>query len=176
VYRRILVPLDGTAAAERVLPYVVPLAERFGASLTLLEATPTPADVAAAEAAVGAIPVSPPLVDPDQVAGAEQAGAADYLGRLVDRLRGRGFPVERALAQGPAADAIVAHAERVGADLIAMATHGRSGLGRLLLGSVADQVVRHAPCPVLLVRIHDEPAAGAEAATSHAGAGPAPPG
>jgi nucleotide-binding universal stress UspA family protein len=143
-----------------VLPYVEPIAARFGASLTLLEATPTPADVAAAEAAAGAIPVSPPLVDPDRVAGAEQAGAADYLGRLADRLRGRGFTVERALAEGAPADAVVAHAERIGADLIAMATHGRSGLGRLVFGSVAEQVVRHAPCPVLLVRV-DQPDAGA---------------
>jgi nucleotide-binding universal stress UspA family protein len=166
VYSRILVPLDGTAGAERVLPYVEPLAERFGAALTLLEATPTPADIAAAEAAVGAVPISPPLIDPDQVAGAEEAAAADYLGRLADRLRGRGFVVERALAEGPPADAIVAHAERIGADLIAMATHGRGGLGRLIFGSVSDEVVRHAPCPVLLVRADDELAAGEEADTA----------
>jgi nucleotide-binding universal stress UspA family protein len=100
----------------------------------------------------------PPLVDPDQVADADQAEAADYLGHLVDRLRGRGFTVERALAEGPPAEAILAEAGRVGADLIAMATHGRGGLGRLVFGSVSDEVVRHAPCPVLLVRVEDRPA------------------
>jgi nucleotide-binding universal stress UspA family protein len=155
VYTHILVPLDGTPQAELVLPHVEALVERFGAALTLVEATPTPADLALADASAGGMPVAPPLIDPTQVADAAAAEADDYLGRVVTRLRGRGFRVERAVAEGSPADAIIAHAERIKADLIAMSTHGRGGVGRLVFGSVAEDVLHHAPCPMLLVRVDE---------------------
>jgi nucleotide-binding universal stress UspA family protein len=75
-----------------------------------------------------------------------------YLNRVKQRLAKDGIDVDTEQPEGRAAEAIVASARKHQADLIAMTTHGRSGLGRALLGSVADEVVRTAPCPVLLVR------------------------
>jgi nucleotide-binding universal stress UspA family protein len=156
MYARIVVALDGSTLAEHILPHVEPLAERFGSSITLLRATIPPSDVVAGDVVVGAPPVAGPLVDPTPVVHAERKEAVVYLDRLAADLRRRGFKVERVVPEGPVAEQIVEHAQKVGADLIALTTHGRSGLGRLVLGSVADAVVRHAPCPVLLVRIGEE--------------------
>ena len=75
---------------------------------------------------------------------------------LAGRLRRRGLAVTHEHHEGLAADVIVARARESRAALIAMTTHGRGGLGRLLFGSTADAVLRHAPCPVLLVRVSDE--------------------
>ena len=155
MYRRIVVPLDGSALGERALPHAEAIAERFGAALTLLHATTPPSTIAAAEAAAGVIPNVPVTLDPGEIATEEQEEAARYLGGIAERLRARGLAVEIAEPEGDSAAAILAVASEQGADLIAMTTHGHGGLGRLVLGSVADEVARHAPCPVLLVRVHD---------------------
>lgn len=141
VYERILVALDGSERAERVLPYVAPLADKFGASVTLLRATTSVGMVVAGD------------IDPTPLLEAERQEATAYLAALAARLAEVGLTVSTASPEGPAADALVEHARRTGADLIALTTHGRGGLGRLLFGSVADAVLRHAPCPVLLVRL-----------------------
>jgi nucleotide-binding universal stress UspA family protein len=86
----------------------------------------------------------------------ERQAASDYLRRVGDRLRERGFQVEEQVGDGPPAGVIVERAGALGVDLIAMTTHGRGGLERLLLGSVAEEVTRNAPCPVLLVRAATE--------------------
>jgi nucleotide-binding universal stress UspA family protein len=75
-----------------------------------------------------------------------------YLEQLADRLRGQGHPVEAHVIIGPPAIAILDYARVHAVDLIAMATHGRGGVARMLLGSVADKVVRGAGTPVLLRR------------------------
>jgi nucleotide-binding universal stress UspA family protein len=155
VYRRIVVALDGSDRAERVLPYVEPLAERFGAALTLLRVAVSAEGVAARTFGRVAAPIASPLVDPGPALGAEQRSAAAYLASVADRLRARGIPADHDQRQGPVAEAIAAYALELEADLIALTTHGRSGLGRAVLGSVAEAVVRCAPCPVLLVRIRE---------------------
>jgi nucleotide-binding universal stress UspA family protein len=71
---------------------------------------------------------------------------------LARELSGAGLEVETEVAEGDPAELIVARAAELGADLIAMGTHGLSALGRVFLGSVARRVVQHAPCPVLTVR------------------------
>ena len=85
----------------------------------------------------------------------EQRYAAEYLRSVGERLRGRVKQVKEEVVQGQPADVIVERASALGIDLIAMTTHGRSGLQRLVLGSVADEVVRRAPCAVLLVRARE---------------------
>jgi nucleotide-binding universal stress UspA family protein len=158
-YARILVPLDGSARAERVLPYVQPVAAKFGAVVTLLHAGAPPAEPMAAAGMPAAVAVSPVLgPGPAGAAGAGATEGAGHLEAVADRLRAHGLTVELEMTEGPAAAAIVAYAEQTGADLIAMTTHGRGGLGRLVMGSVADAVLRRAPCPVLLVRVGEEPA------------------
>lgn len=78
--------------------------------------------------------------------------AREEMARLAERLGARGLRVETRIAEGHPATRILEHAAEVGADVIAMGTHGRSGLDRLLLGSTAERVVSAAPCPVLTVR------------------------
>ena len=92
-------------------------------------------------------------VDPTPTVAAQQEEALAYLREVQRRLTARAIAADRALPEGEPAATIVAHALERGADLIAMTTHGLGGLGRALLGSVADDVVRQAPCPVLLVRV-----------------------
>jgi nucleotide-binding universal stress UspA family protein len=113
------------------------------------------ADLIRAQAAAGAILVSPGLADATQVAAEDRRGAAAYVQALAERLRAGGLSVEVAEPEGEAAAAILAQAHALRADLIAMTTHGLGGLGRALFGSVADEVLRHAPCPVLLVRVSE---------------------
>jgi nucleotide-binding universal stress UspA family protein len=153
MYNRILVALDGSALAERVLPHAEALGQKFGATLVLLRATTPPAEIIAAEAAAGVIPVSPAIADPVALTEAEQRDAATYLRGLAERLRSAGHVVEIDEPEGRTAAAILTRARDLRADLIAMTTHGLGGLGRAIFGSVADEVLRHAPCPVLLVRV-----------------------
>ena len=153
MYRQILVPLDGSDQAERILPHVEALATSFGASVTLFRATVTPAKVVA-ETTGGGLDGEAPL-DPTPIVQAEREEAAAYLQAVADRLRTAGLTVQEEHPDGLAGDLIVQRAAELGADLIAMTTHGRSGLGRLVFGSVADHVLRHAACPVLLVRVHE---------------------
>ncbi|HET9495641.1 MAG TPA: universal stress protein [Chloroflexia bacterium] len=158
MYTHILVALDGSETAEQVLPHVEALVEKFGAAVTLLRVTTPPS--LTVTPAIG-LPMAAPadLYTAEQMTEAleeEQRDAAAYLRSVGDRLRARGERVDEVVAEGHPAQVILERAEAVGADLIAMTTHGRSGLQRLFLGSVAEEVVRRASCAVLLVRArHD---------------------
>jgi nucleotide-binding universal stress UspA family protein len=140
---KILVPLDGSKLAEAALDEAVDLAA--GAPVTYML-------IRAAEA--HALPVA----DPMQAQVKVVREAEEYLGAVRDRLIERRITnVVTGVWYGPAAATIVeaAHAKKV--DLIVMSTHGRSGLGRLILGSVAEAVLRGTTIPVLIVRAHDAP-------------------
>ena len=97
-----------------------------------------------------------PTLDPEPIIDADADSADEYLTGVADRLRAQGLDVAIEHPAGNATTVIVERAEALGVSLILMTTHGRSGLGRALFGSTADSVLRHANCPVLLVRIpHD---------------------
>jgi nucleotide-binding universal stress UspA family protein len=81
-----------------------------------------------------------------------EAGAHEYLAAVARDLDAKGVKTNREVAIGNSTDGIVWAAEREGAELIVMSTHGRSGIGRIVLGSVADAVVRRTSLPVILVR------------------------
>ena len=136
---KLLVPLDGSQLAEQALAKALDVAEGGQPTFLLLRA---------AEASTW------PGVDPTDEQIRVVHEAEEYLNVVQERLASKGIrKVETSVWYGPPAAAIV-EAARVGhADLIVMTTHGRSGLGRLVFGSVADSVLRHAPCPVLLVRV-----------------------
>ena len=156
MYSHVLVPLDGSEAAEAVLPHAQSIASAFHARLTLLRASVAVETLVAQTAGSGGPglgDVSAPI-DPEPVLEAEREEAEDYLDALVARLRVQHVEVAVDRPEGPAEDVIVQRARDLDVDLIAMTTHGRSGLGRLVFGSVADAVLRHAPCPVLLIRVH----------------------
>jgi nucleotide-binding universal stress UspA family protein len=130
---RILVPLDGSTLAEAVLPIVERLARDHDAEVVLLE-----------------VLEGQPTREAELEAERQVRG---YLERTVDCLRGHGLGrVHARVWYGEAEQAIANAATREQADLVAMSTHGRSGLDWLRFGSVAEGVVRRAPIPVLLVR------------------------
>jgi nucleotide-binding universal stress UspA family protein len=91
-----------------------------------------------------------PLLDAE---AAEQEDAESYLKRVAAQLEAKGLKVSTEAPEANAAEVIDARAREEGVDLIAMTTHGRSGLSHLFFGSTAEAVVRNAPCPVLLVRV-----------------------
>lgn len=160
LYARIVVALDGSARAELVLPYVEALAEQFGSSVTLLRST-TPSEVITAPAIAATMPPLAPNVaatpiDSSAVVAAERREVESYLHALAQRLRSRGLAVTYEQHEGPAADVITRRARELDARVIAMTTHGRGGLERLVFGSTADAVLRHAPCPMLIVRVGEE--------------------
>jgi nucleotide-binding universal stress UspA family protein len=153
-YTRIVVPVDGSVLAETVLPHVVSLARRYGAAVELVRAYAPPPSLLAASAA-SSMPGSGPMLDPAPFIAAGKQEADLYLERLAERLAAAGIAVEPRRLDGMPGESVVAAAREAGADLIAMTTHGRGGLGRLVLGSVADYVLQHAPCPLLLIRPAD---------------------
>jgi len=154
MYEQIVVALDGSPLAEQILPHVEALAEKFNSTVTLVRAMLSAAQIAAMlEPSVGGVPLDPSLIE--ETIDIERAEATSYLSQVASALRQRDLKVETESAEGPADDVIAECAERVKADLVALTTHGRSGLSKLVFGSVADGVLRKAPCPALLVRVRE---------------------
>ena len=164
MYEHLLVALDGSAAAERVLAHTEALAQAFHSKITLLRATISPETLLAETSGTGvAAGDIGGVIDPTPIVEIDQEAAQEYLSRVAARLRAHGLDVDIEEPEGDAATAIVERAKALGVSMIQMTTHGRSGLGRVLFGSTADSVLRHANCPVLLVRVSDAEAAEAEA-------------
>jgi nucleotide-binding universal stress UspA family protein len=137
----VLVPLDGSALAEAVIEPLLPLARTLGWRLQLLWVVDLPPGDALAQEV--------PL---DQRAKQERPSMVAYLEQVAERIRGTGVPAEVRIDSGDRGDCIVRCAEPDDVDLIAMSTHGRHGIGRLVLGSVAEHVISHASKPVFAVR------------------------
>ncbi len=156
MFEKILVPLDGSPLAEGILPYVKVLAKALHSRVVLLHA-----------AEASPLDHRDPELEPYATETVERIRplAESYLEEVAEDLRRDSLQVEKKVAQGKAADEIVDYAEGQGVDLIAMSTHGRSGLARWVVGSTADKVLRSADRPLLLVRPRDdetaEPATGA---------------
>jgi nucleotide-binding universal stress UspA family protein len=153
-FRRILVPLDGSDVAEEALGPAAEMARIMGASLTLLRVV-EPVPLVAPDGLV----YTPPTIDTTLMDDLSKQ-ARVYVDHVAARWQGEGLSVETDVTVNdlPTA-AILDAAERH--DLVALATHGRSRVARFFLGSVADKVVRGAPCPVLVVRHpHTRPEGG----------------
>ena len=151
MYRRVLVPLDGSRVAEAILPFIEQIAGPLDMEVLLVRVVPlTSMDMAAMakEAQLG----EPILKELD---------AQGYLEPLVASLKAKGVRAGARVRIGDPATEIVAAAKEINADLIAMTTHGRSGLGRLLFGSVAEAVLRSSPIPVFLLRTSEAALASA---------------
>ena len=140
-YRKILLPLDGSPLAANVLEHINWLARPGSASLILVSAIDTWRY---------AIP-SQEFVMHDLVAGV-RTGTAQYLEEVRQQFAQKGYQVTTQLVDGEPAQVILDVASEQGADLIAMSTHGRSGLARWTLGSVAERVLHGASVPIFLVR------------------------
>jgi nucleotide-binding universal stress UspA family protein len=148
MYRSILVPLDGSPFSEHALPLALSIARRAGATLQLAHVHTTIISLYG----VDGLPVLDATLD-IQMRESERA----YLDGMARRLSASwDIPITSALLDGPTVDeAIHSHAQASGIDLVVMTTHGRGGLARAWLGSVADTLVRHVSIPILLVRPHD---------------------
>jgi len=145
-FKRILVPVDFSPCSRLALEHAAVLANRLDAAIDLFHVWQPP-PVVTPETMIGTGSNNPGLV---QIAK-QQAEAA--MGDFVKRARESGARIESARVEpGDPARTIVDEAERGNYDLIAMGTHGRTGLAHLLLGSVAEKVVRRSACPVMTVR------------------------
>lgn len=142
IINQILVPTDFSESADAALTYAATLADQVGAAISLVHVFEDP-DV---------LSVYSEQYVPTSQALREQI-LTDLRRRLSERMQALGRPggTPKVLFGGTAA-AIVANARERGTDLIVMGTHGRHGMAHLLLGSVAERVVRTAACPVLVVR------------------------
>jgi nucleotide-binding universal stress UspA family protein len=141
MYKRALIPLDGSIVAESIIPFILEVAGPLDMEVALLRVL---------------VPAPPMTVKGTQVviedAGRLRADAEEYLASVAAELRAKGVRVTTAVRRGEPVAEILAGAREADADLIAMTTHGRSGLSRLLFGSVAAAVLSHAEVPVFLMR------------------------
>ena len=140
MYKSILVPLDGSKLAENILAEVEELALLLNARLNLIY-------VSKAHVFPG--------VDPTDAQVRVVSEAKEYLDNLKEQLLAKKIDIEIHTPYGNPAAKILEVSKRHDIDLIAMSTHGRSGIGRWLLGSVAEKVVRHSEKPVLLLRARE---------------------
>jgi nucleotide-binding universal stress UspA family protein len=159
-FRTILCPTDFSDCAGEAFRLACSLAEVHGARLVVAHVI----DVLHGEEGSGGVMV--------------QVRLPDYPRRMREALERQvptnpDLPVEHVLAEGRPADEILRLAKATRCDLLVMGTHGRTGLRRMLLGSVAEQVLRRAPCPVLTVRPAHEPSLPIEVAAGQTGAGEA---
>jgi nucleotide-binding universal stress UspA family protein len=140
--RHILVPTDFSDGSAEAFETAMALAQDTGAWLTLLHVQQSPRN--------GFPDVIMPIA-PEMLRHVEHSIAL-ILDQLCDRARGRGISVDYRTAVGPVPAAICRAAEDLEVDLVVIGAHGRGGFGHAILGSVAEKVVRRAPCPVLTVR------------------------
>jgi nucleotide-binding universal stress UspA family protein len=147
MYNTILVPLDGSKRAETILRHVENLAERYGATVILLQV-------------VEPVPLSIGLEKPYAVFREEYERrikqAESYLADLQEGFRKKGIEAQTHVLHGAVVDEIINTAEREGADIIAMASHGRSGLSQVFYGSVAAGVLHRIDRPLLLIRSRND--------------------
>lgn len=153
--QRILVPLDGSALAEEVLPYAQDLASRVSGTLFLVRIVPTAQQLTATSFPGVAGMEGVPTMDVNAINKAMTAQVEDARAYLRDKaaaLQAQGLRVEWEVRQGTAADEVIKCAQDHHIELIAISSHGRTGLGRLMFGSVADRVIREAGLPVLVIK------------------------
>jgi nucleotide-binding universal stress UspA family protein len=141
MYKRVLIPVDGSETAEAILPFILEIAGPLDLEVVLLR-TYQPVPPLAGDGASYVIVDDEPTLE----------ACEEYVARLRDEVAAKGLRVTARVRRGPAVDEILAAARETGSDLIAMTTHGRTGPGRLLFGSVAVGVLRHADVPVFVMR------------------------
>ena len=144
MYETILVPLDGSKRAEAILPHVERLARLYGAEVVLLQVVDPPPRIEVPEEFDMAL-------HQRQLERLAQR-AQDYLSGLEDEFRENGIRARKRIVHGPVVEAILTTADREKADLVAIASHGRTGLSRVFYGSVAAGVLHRADQPLLVIR------------------------
>jgi nucleotide-binding universal stress UspA family protein len=144
--KKIMVPTDFGTGSDRALAYAVELAKAVGAEVAVMHAYEIPM-LGFPDGAIVATP---------ELASRISEGAQIGLNKALEAFAGAGVPMTALLKQGPTWRTVIDTATEIGAAMIVMGTHGRHGLPRALLGSVAEKVVRSAHCPVLTVHSDDQ--------------------
>lgn len=142
--QKILCPIDFSAPSRNALRYANEFAKAMNAKITLMhviQPQPITADIN--------VPYIPPEVDLEK-------NAKEDLERVIKADIHEGISVEPLIAFGLPSDCIIEQAKKEDADLIILGTHGRTGISRLLMGSTAESVIRHAKCPVLVVKASEK--------------------
>lgn len=154
-FENIIVPLDGSDFAENALPYARDLAAAFGARVTLVRTTPD-SEYFRVNSEWGAAHYVSTMngYDPENLAARLSETARAYLWRKADEMSAQfpAFDVEAIHRLEAPSETVIGLTRQLDNPLVVMSTHGRRGIGRALLGSVADRIVRHSPTPTLLVR------------------------
>ena len=141
--RRILCPVDFSDCSRRAVDHAMAIARWYGGNVTALHVFPLPP--------VAAAPTGPILLEPVLLTAEMREQLLADARRLLKTESAPGVATDAVLREGTAAAEILEQARSMGADLVVMGTHGRSGVDRLLLGSVTEKVLRKASCPVLTV-------------------------
>lgn len=163
--RQIVVPIDGTPDREPALEQAIALAGLFDAELRLVLVIPTLRTLSGGDAATGLLLPATMRAVLDL---AEQ-GASDYLDGVVARCRAEGIMARGQVARGDPVPVLLDLAEKIPADLIVAATHGRAGLDAVLNRSVSARVAEHVACPLWLVRLPDSADASADGENAREG-------
>jgi nucleotide-binding universal stress UspA family protein len=141
MYKKILVPLDGSPLAEAVLPHAEALAKSEHAEIVILRVPATPTSEFLSR---------DPMVA-NRIRKDMETESEEYVYNTVAVLEKEHIKATGITKDGPVADTILNVADETHADIIAMSTHGRTGVSRWLMGSVADKIVHHAHIPVMLI-------------------------
>ena len=154
MYKKIMVPLDGSELAECVLPHLTTIVKGCGSPAVVLVRVAEPATWLFGTGTDGARVYTEEQAaqDRQRLAVLEAAEAEKYLNSVASRVQLGNAAIQTAVLKGKASEALADYASKNGVDLIVMSTHGRSGVSRWLLGSVADRLMRSAEVPVLMVR------------------------
>ncbi|MEE9399895.1 MAG: universal stress protein [Dehalococcoidales bacterium] len=154
MYEKILVPLDGSKVGEAALPYVEELVSKMApkvkVEVTLLQVISSLTHYVIAGEASVQVPYNEREIE--QIKGKSR----DYLDKTGECLRSKGVVVKIKVATGNSAEEIIKFAEETKTDLVAMSTHGRSGLSRWAFGSVTDKVLRAGNLPILVIKAPKE--------------------
>ena len=146
ILNKVLVPLDGSKESEAVIPYIEELASKLKAEVVLLQVVAGAYHVYASAEGVAQIRYTEKEMEP------LKTSAKDYLKKVASGLKEKGITTRSEVRVGAAAGEIVKLADEIYADVVAMSTHGRSGVGRWVFGGVTDRLLRGGNTPVMLVR------------------------
>ena len=153
--KNILVPLDGSPLSEAVLPHVEEIASGLSSGIHLLRIVSSARQLASQSfSGPGGMDAltTPDLEAFEESVRLQSREAGDYLESQAEKLKASGFDVDWSVREGTAADEILQHIQEHQFDLVAISTRGRSGLGRMVLGSVFDKVMRESGIPALVIK------------------------
>jgi nucleotide-binding universal stress UspA family protein len=150
MYKKIMVPLDGSDLAESVLPHVKAIASGSQVMQVVLVRVVDPLGYPIMVRVHGEFGI--PDKKGEQIQQERNKAAETYLQKVEKQLKAEGLEISSAVLEGEIAETLIHYATENSVDLIVMTTHGRSGISRWLLGSVADRMVSHSCVPVLMVR------------------------